>query len=135
MERPKIVVVLRDDLLPWQELNVTAFVTSGVVAEHPELIGEPYRDGDGVGYASMLGYPVMVMTAPGQLLGAIRRRAADRNVTISVYTAELFGTGNDVDNRAAVAAVGTDALDLVGVALAAERNDADRIVKGAKLHD
>jgi len=134
MERPKIVVVLRDDLLPWQELNVTAFVTSGVVAEHPELIGEPYRDGDGAGYAAMLGYPVMVMTASGELLGTVRRRAADRGVPISVYTADLFGTGNDVDNRAAVAAVATGSLDLVGVALAAERNDVDRIVKGAKLH-
>jgi hypothetical protein len=27
----KIVIILRDDLKPWQELNVTAFLASGIV--------------------------------------------------------------------------------------------------------
>lgn len=43
----KIAVLLRDDLAPWQQLNVTAFLVSGLAATVPELIGEPYADADG----------------------------------------------------------------------------------------
>ena len=47
---------------------------------------------------------------------------------------ELFATGNDVDNRAAVAGVPTDALDLVGLGLHAERKEVDKVIKGLALH-
>jgi hypothetical protein len=49
----KIAVLLREDLLPWQALNVTAFLASGVAGTMPELVGEPYRDGDGTEYLPM----------------------------------------------------------------------------------
>jgi hypothetical protein len=35
----KIAVVVRDDLEPWQCLNVSAFLISAVTAAHPELVG------------------------------------------------------------------------------------------------
>ena len=47
---------------------------------------------------------------------------------------DLFTTYNDVDNRAAVAAVTTESLDLAGLALHAERKLVDKVVKGLKLH-
>ena len=37
----KIAIVVRDDLATWQKLNVTAFVTSGIVRANPGLLGEP----------------------------------------------------------------------------------------------
>ena len=51
----KIAVVLRDDLAPWQKVNVTAFLASGVVAGAAESIGEHYADADGNKYAPMFG--------------------------------------------------------------------------------
>ena len=36
----KIAIVLRNDLASWQALNVTAFLTSGIVAQFPDVIGE-----------------------------------------------------------------------------------------------
>ncbi|GLS32228.1 DUF2000 family protein [Neomesorhizobium albiziae] len=42
--------------------------------------------------------------------------------------------GNDADNRAAVAAVARDDLDLVGLAFRAERKIADKIIKSLRLH-
>ncbi len=45
-----------------------------------------------------------------------------------------FGTFNDADNRAAVAVVRGDVLDLVGPALAAERRLVDKVLKGLALH-
>ncbi|WP_020015923.1 DUF2000 domain-containing protein [Promicromonospora sukumoe] len=133
-EQPKIVIVLRDDLLAWQENNVTAFLSSAVTAAYPELVGETYRDADGREYLAMLGTPVMVMVSDGGGLATFRERAATRGLRIGVYTADLFATGNDVDNRAAVAGVATEKLDLVGLAVAGERRVVDKVVKGARLH-
>jgi hypothetical protein len=133
-EQAKIVIVLRDDLLGWQENNVTAFLASAVTAAYPELVGDTYRDADGHEYLPMLGTPVMVMVADGDRLATIRERAATRGLRIGVYTADLFATGNDVDNRAAVASVAGEKLDLVGVAVAGERRVVDKVVKGAALH-
>jgi hypothetical protein len=130
----KVVVVLRDDLLPWQELNVTAFLMSGVATSEPGLTGEPYRDRDDVVYLPMLRQPVVVMSADAATLGAARERAARREVPVAIYTAELFASGDDEANRAAVAAVPTAHLDLVGIALRGPKNVVDRIVKGSRMH-
>jgi len=131
----KIVVLLREGLAPWQELNVTAFLVSGIATSAPGLVGEPYRDADGVEYLPMLRQPVVVMTGDGELLNAARGRAESRGVPTAVYTRELFSTGHDEANREAVAAVSTADLDLVGIAVRGPRNAVDRVAKGARLHD
>lgn len=131
----KVVVLLNDGLTAWQELNVTSFLMSGIAVSAPGLTGEPYRDGDGNTYLPMLRQPVLVMEADAALLGAARAKATARaDVAIAVYTRELFATGHDDANRAAVASVAADDLDLVGVALRGPRNAIDRMVKGARLH-
>ncbi|WP_165983892.1 DUF2000 domain-containing protein [Streptomyces sp. YIM 98790] len=130
----KIAVLLRDDLAGWQRLNATAFLVSGIAAECPELIGEPYADADGTGYLPMFRQPVLVFEGTGELLTAARARALSRGLLLSVFTAELFSTGNDRDNRAAVRAVPGDRLDLVGLAVHGPRNAVDRTLKGARMH-
>jgi hypothetical protein len=130
----KIAVLLRDDLETWQRLNATAFLVSGVTAAYPQLVGDPYLDADGTAYLAMLGQPVMVFEGDAATLSAAHERALRRDVAVGVFTADLFRTGNDEDNRAAVAAVGRDDLDLVGLAVHAPRNAVDKIVKGARLH-
>ena len=130
----KIAVLLRDDLAGWQRLNVTAFLVSGLTAAVPELVGEPYADADGTGYAPMLGQPVLVMQGDAAVLRAAHERALRRGLRIPVFTADLFATGNDADNRAAVRAVARDDLDLVGLAVHAGRNAVDKVLKGSRMH-
>lgn len=129
----KIAVVLRDDLLPWQELNVTAFLVSGVAA-NPELLGEPYEDADGQRYLPLLRQPVVVLTADAATLSRAHAKVVSRGLPLAVYTHEMFSTGHDAANRAAVAAVPTDALDLVGIAVHGPRNAVDKSLKGSRLH-
>lgn len=129
----KIAVLLRDDLEPWQELNVTAFLASGM-ASNPELLGEPYRDADGTLYTPLLRQPVLVMSGGKEVLAAAHGRVVARGLPCAVYTAEMFGTGHDEANRAAVAAVGREALDLVGLAVHGPRNAVDKVLRGAALH-
>lgn len=132
----KVVVLLSEGLAAWQELNVTAFLMSGIAVSSPGITGEPYRDGDGTVYLPMLRQPVLVMTADALRLRAVRAKATARDdVSIAVYTRELFSTGHDDANRAAVAAVAAVELDLVGVAVRGPRNAIDRMTKGARLHD
>lgn len=131
----KVVVVLADDLSAWQELNVTAFLASGIATSAPDLVGEPYRDADGTDYLPMLRQPVMVLTADAALLGRARAKAAARDdIALAIYTRELFTTSHDAANRAAVAGVGAADLDLVGIAVRGPRNAVDRILKGAVFH-
>ena len=130
----KIAVLLRDDLQPWQELNVCAFLVSGITAANTGLIGEPYRDADGVEYLPMLGQPVLVLQGSAETVTAAHSRARGRELPMSIFTADLFATGNDSDNRAAVAAVGTASLDLVGIAVHGPKNVVDRVLKGARMH-
>lgn len=132
----KVVVLLGEGLAAWQELNVTAFLMSGIATSAPDLTGEPYVDGDGTEYMPMLREPVLVMSADTDLLAKARGKAVAReDVAISIYTRELFATGHDEANRAQVAAVASQNLDLVGIALRGPRNAIDRIVKGARFHD
>ncbi|MFB9447683.1 DUF2000 domain-containing protein [Dactylosporangium vinaceum] len=130
----KIAVLLRDDLPTWQRLNVTAFVVSGVAGTRPELLGADYEDADGTRYLPMLGQPVLVFEGSADVLTAAHARAIERGVALAVFTDELFKTGNDDDNRAAVRAVPRAELHLAGVAVHGPKNAVDRILKGARLH-
>jgi hypothetical protein len=76
----------------------------------------------------------MVFEASADELAHTRRRALDRGLMPAIFTADLFATGNDDDNRAAVAAVRAEALDLVGLALHEDRKAVDKVIKGLRLH-
>ncbi|MFD2768561.1 DUF2000 domain-containing protein [Micromonospora eburnea] len=130
----KIAVLLRDDLLTWQRLNITAFLVSGIGTAIPEVIGEPYEDASGVPYLSMFRQPVLVFEGGKELLRAAHGRALGRNLPVSVFTSDLFATNNDRDNRAAVRAVPTEQLDLVGMGVYGPRNSVDKVLKGAGMH-
>jgi len=130
----KIAVVLRDDLAVWQKTNVTAFLVSGIAGTVPGVVGEPYRDASGNEYLPMFVQPVLVYEADANGLRRAYERAMSRGVTPAIYTAELFTTGHDEANRAEVARVSAEELDLVGIAFRAERRAADKIVDRLRFH-
>jgi hypothetical protein len=130
----KIAVVLRDDLAVWQKTNVTAFLVSGIAGTVPDVVGEPYRDASGNEYLPMFVQPVLVYEADAAGVRRAYERALSRDITPAVYTKELFATDHDEANRAAVAGVDADKLDLVGIAFRAERKTVDRIVDRLRLH-
>ncbi|PWI45760.1 DUF2000 domain-containing protein [Streptomyces sp. ICBB 8177] len=130
----KIAVLLSEDLALWQRLNVTAFLVSGLGSELPEVIGEPYADADGTPYLPMFRQPVLIFEGTKETLTAAHGRALSRALPRSVFTSDLFSTGHDEDNRAAVRAVPRDRLDLVGLAVHGARNAVDKVLKGARMH-
>ncbi|MEU8249930.1 DUF2000 domain-containing protein [Nonomuraea sp. NPDC048916] len=130
----KIGIVVRDDLAVWQRLNVTAFLASAVAGGVPETVGEPYADGSGNGYLPMFRQPVLVYAADAEALGRVREKAMARGFDVAVYIDEMFKTGHDDDNRAAVRAVEAAELQLAGLAVHGPRNPVDKVLKGLALH-
>jgi hypothetical protein len=130
----KIAVVLRDDLAVWQKTNVTAFLVSGIAGTVPGVVGEPYRDASGNEYLPMFVQPVLVYEADAAGLRRAYERAMSRGVVPAVYTSELFETDHDEANRAQVAAVTAEELDLVGIAFRAERKTVDKVVDRLRFH-
>ena len=130
----KIAIVVRDDLLTWQKLNVTAFLTSGVLGADAELLGENYEDATGQLYRPLIIQPMIVLAADGEGLKKIHRRGIDRGASMAIYIEDMFSTGHDAANRAAVKQYATDELALVGLALRDDKKVVDKITKGAKMH-
>lgn len=130
----KIGIVVRDDLAVWQKLNVTAFLAGGVAGGVPETVGERYADASGNGYLPMIRQPVLVYAADAAGLAWARERAVARGLDTAVYIEEMFKTGNDADNRAAVRAVTAEEMNLVGLAVHDPRNAVDKVLKGLPLH-
>lgn len=134
MHNTKIGIIVRDDLEVWQKMNVTAFLAAGIAAHATETIGEQYEDGSGSNYLPIFAQPVLVFAASAEHLQRTRARAFSREVPLAIYTKDMFATYNDKDNRAVVKAVAADNLDIVGLALRADRKTFDKIVNGLKLH-
>ena len=130
----KIAVVVRTDLEPWQKLNVTAFLAGGIAAAFPACIGDTYEDGSATRYLSLIGQPILIYGADRAALSRALERALARNVTPALYTEDMFKTTHDAANREVVKAVARADLNLVGLAMRAERKVIDKIVDGLKFH-
>ena len=129
----KTAIVIRADLPPWQVANVAAFLSGGLAGTYPEIVGEPYCDGDGRLYTPMIREPIFVYGATTAELARTHGRALNRDIRFAISTEPLFKTTNDAANRANVAATPTAALDLVGLGLHADRKIIDEIVGGLKF--
>ena len=133
MYSTKIALGIRADLLPWQVANVAAFLSGGLAGTYPEIVGEPFRDGDGRLYTPMIREPIFVYGATSVELTRTHGRAVNHGMRFAIYTEPLFKTTNDTDNRANVAATLTAALELVGLGLHADRKTIDKITGGLKF--
>jgi hypothetical protein len=130
----KIAIVIRTDLEAWQKLNVASFLAGGIAAAFPECIGAAYEDNSGTKYLSLIGQPILIYGADRAALSRALERALARNVMPAVYTEDMFKTTHDEANRDAVKALARADLNLVGLALRAERKVVDKILDGLKFH-
>jgi hypothetical protein len=130
----KIALIVRDDLPVWQKLNVTAFLMTGITAQHPDIIGEPYIDAEGRAFNRLCRQPIICMAADAATLLAIHRRAIERRVVTSAYVEEMFATGHDAANRAVFAQFSQTNARIVGLALRDSKKAVDKITAGARMH-
>ena len=130
----KIAIVLREDLAPWQKLNVTAFLTSGLVGAQEGLLGERYQDAAGNLYNALAVQPMIVLSADAESIGKVYRRAMERRARMSLYIDDMFKTGHDAANRAAVKRYRPEEMRVAGLALREDKRLVDKITKGTRMH-
>lgn len=130
----KIAIVLRSNLASWQKLNVTAFLSSGIAGQYPDIIGEAYRDRAGNLYNALSVQPIIVLSADEETMAVIHRRSLERGVTSSLFIEEMFATGHDAANRAVFSDFAPEDAKVVGIALRADKKIVDKITKGATMH-
>jgi hypothetical protein len=75
-------------LATWQKLNVTAFLTRGIVGAKKGLLGELYEDAAGNRYNPLVIQPVIVLSADKAAIKTIYRRAMDRGARLPLYIHE-----------------------------------------------
>lgn len=131
----KIAIVVAEDLQTWQKLNVVAFLTSGIISQSENIMGEPYMDGSNEAYLPLCIQPVIVLKSNRPKLNTFLNRAKSRGVAAAIYIEDMFATGHDAANRETVTHYATADLPLVGLAIRTNKKDVDKIIKGAKLHD
>ena len=83
---------------------------------------------------TLIGQPILIYGADRAALSRALERALARNVTPAVYTEDMFSTTHDAANREVVRVVARADLNLVGLAMRAERKVIDKIVDGLKFH-
>jgi hypothetical protein len=130
----KIAVVIRTDLDAWQKLNVAAFLAGGIAASFPACVGEPYEDASGTQYLALIGQPILIYGADRAGLSRALERALTRGLKPALYTEDMFKTTHDAANRAVVKAVERASLNLVGLAIRADRKLVDKTIDGLKFH-
>lgn len=130
----KIAIVVREDLAVWQKLNITAFLTSGIVGASEGLLGEPYEDAAGNTYNPLAIQPMIVLGADSDTVRAIYRRSMERGVRLSLYIEDMFKTGHDAANRETVKRYRPEEMNVVGLALRDDKKVVDKITKGARMH-
>ena len=121
--------------MPWQIANVSAFLAGGLAGFFPEIVGEAYRDATGRIYTPLIREPVFVYGATSAELTRTHQRAITRALRVAIYTEPLFRMTNDAANRAEVAQHPTEALDLAGLGLHADRKIIDKVTGGLKFLD
>jgi len=77
---------------------------------------------------------MIVLSADAETIKTIYRRAMERRARLSLYIEEMFSTGHDAANRAAVKERDPESLNVVGLALREEKKLVDKITKGARMH-
>jgi hypothetical protein len=128
----KIAIVLREDLPTWQEINMTAFLASGI-ASKGDFIGADYVAVGGRRDRPMFRQPVVILVGSAEELRAACNRAQTRRLAMAIFTEPLFATGHDEANRAAFAASPPDQMSIAGFGMNGPKNDIDRALKGLKL--
>lgn len=83
----------------------------------------------------MFGDPVLVLGPSTDEVARTVERGRTRGLVFTIFTRDLFSTFDDEANRAAIASIPAEALEIVGVAMRAERRTMDKVLKGLKLLD
>ena len=131
----KIAIIIRNDLLIWQKLNVTAFLASSVAIKFEETHGKAFVTASGSEYLPFIKHPILIYKADTD--ADLRRaftRAKERDLNIGIYTNPLFNTKNEGGNLIEIAKYSDDQQELAGIIIYGENKKVDKALNNLKFH-
>ena len=132
----KVAIVLKDDLLPWQKLNVVSFLAGSIAIKFPETHGGEFITADNVTFLPFIKHPVLIYKAETtEKLQRAFLRSRDRQLAIGIYTKPLFSTRSGEENVSEIASHTVEDLDLVGIIVYGENKKVDKALDGLKFHE
>ena len=132
----KLAIVIKHDLLPWQKLNVVAFLAGSIAITFPETHGEDFVTADNVRFLPFIKNPTLVYKAESaDKMYRAFSRARERQLAIGIYTAPLFATRSGEENVREIANHEVSDLDLVGIIVYGENKKVDKALDGLKFHE
>jgi hypothetical protein len=131
----KIAIIIKNDLLNWQKLNVTAFLASSVAINYEETHGRAFVNASGSEYLPFIKHPILIYKADTDAeLKRAFNRAKERNLNIGIYTTPLFSTKNEEGNHIEIAKYTDDGQELAGIIIYGENKKVDKALDGLKFH-
>ena len=135
MHDKKIALVIREDLKPWQKLNVAAFLASAITIDCEETHGHALISASRTSYLPFIKQPILIYKADHlDELKKLLKRGKERELKIGIYTEPLFATKSATENLAEISKNFDEDLDLVGIALYGETKKVNKTIEGLKLH-
>lgn len=132
----KVAIVIKDDLLPWQKMNVVSFLAGSIAIKFPETHGGEFVTADDVKFLPFVKHPTLVYKAnSSEKLQRAFQRARDRDLAIGIYTKPLFATRSGEENVQEIASHTVDDLDLVGIIIYGENKKVDKALDDLKFHE
>ena len=131
----KIAIVIKNDLMDWQKLNVTAFLASSVAIKFPETHGKVFINASGAEYLPFIKHPILIFKADtDEQLKRAFNRAKDRQLHIGIYTKPLFATKNEAENLVEISRFSDEEQELSGIIVYGENRKVDKALDGLKFH-
>ena len=131
----KIAIIIKNDLLTWQKLNVTAFLASSVAIKYEETHGKAFVNSSGSEYLPFIKHPILIYKADTD--AALKRaftRAKERDLSIGIYTNPLFSTKNEEGNHIEIAKYTDEGQELAGIIIYGENKKIDKALDGLEFH-
>lgn len=135
MYEKKIAIIIKNDLLNWQKLNVTAFLASSVAIKFEETHGKAFVSASGSEYLPFIKHPILIYKADTDAeLRRVFNRAKERDLNIGIYTNPLFSTKNEEGNLIEIAKYNDDEQELAGIIIYGENKKVDKTLNSLKFH-
>ena len=131
----KIAIVIKNDLLNWQKLNVTAFLASSVAIKYEETHGKAFVNASASEYLPFIKHPILIYGADTDAeLKRAFKRAKERDLSIGIYLNSLFNTKDEEGNHSEFAKCTDDGQELVGMVIYGENKKIDKALDGLRFH-
>lgn len=129
----KCVMVLDETLPVGLAVNTAGVLALTLGREVGKVVGPDVVDGSGRPHAGITTVPIPILKASGEVLRDLRRRAEDEELLIVDFTdaAQTSKTYEDYERK--IAAVSTEQLNYLGVALYGARKPVNRLTGSLPL--